>query len=137
MPPLRDRGNDIVVLADYLLGRLAQQNGVSAPSLGADARKALLNYHFPGNVRELENILERALTLSEGGEIRVSDIQLRDDAETTDSDDTTLTAKLGDVEREAIMQALEQARWNKTKAAEILGISFRALRYRIKKLGLE
>jgi two-component system response regulator PilR (NtrC family) len=115
---------------------------VMTPILAKDAAAALRSYSFPGNVRELENILERAITLSTSGEVAAGDIQLR---ATPDAPPATTSAKngaaLGDhleeVERDAILKALEQTRYNKTAAAKVLGMSFRALRYRIKKLGIE
>ena len=154
VPPLRDRGDDILLLAHHILARTVAEAGLSqVPSMTPEARAALLDYHFPGNVRELENILERAYTLCTDDVIDVGDIQLRPapeaeqasaDAETEETDsvgDTTLTGSLGvqleDLERDAIIRALEQTKYNKTKAAELLGISFRALRYRIKKLNIE
>jgi two-component system response regulator PilR (NtrC family) len=112
--------------------------------LGKDALKAFESYAFPGNVRELENILERAITLSTSGEVSAGDIQLRPtptQAPASAGDSAANGAALGDhledIEREAIVKALEHTRYNKTAAAKVLGMSFRALRYRIKKLGIE
>jgi two-component system response regulator PilR (NtrC family) len=141
VPPLRDRGEDVLMLAHHALTRLAGQQGVPTPHLTSDARDALLAYRFPGNVRELENILERALTLCSGDEIDVADLQLREE----DRDETAprpdrgapLGTQLEEIERDAIVAALEQTRYNKTAAAKLLGLTFRALRYRIKKLGIE
>jgi two-component system response regulator PilR (NtrC family) len=114
---------------------------ISAPMLGKDALAALEAYAFPGNVRELENILERAITLSSIGEISAQDIQLRPTVAGQSQQSTAHSAPLGDhledIEREAIVKALELNRYNKTAAAKTLGMSFRALRYRIKKLGIE
>ena len=112
------------------------------------AKKALLAYSFPGNVRELENILERAITMCTGGIIHQADLHLRGEARSdaparpsgshpSQAGDESLGDKMEDMEREAIQKALEQTRYNKTAAAKLLGISFRALRYRIKKLGME
>ena len=141
VPPLRDRGDDVLLLAHHVLGRLAAMLGVSEPTLTRTAQAALLGYRFPGNVRELENVLERALTLCADNEIDVDDLQLRtthdeDEALAVESEGT-LGSQLEHIERDAIVKALEQARYNKTAAAKLLGISFRALRYRIKKLGIE
>ena len=98
----------------------------------------MLKYGFPGNVRELENMLERAVTLCSGGTISADDLSMR--SETTGSA-PALSGKLGDqvedVQRQAIVEALEKTRYNKTAAAKLLGLSFRQLRYRIKKLGIE
>jgi two-component system response regulator PilR (NtrC family) len=140
VPALRDRGDDVLILAHDILQNLAQELGRSAPVLTDAARAALKTYRFPGNVRELENILERALTLAAGDEIDVTDIQLRataEDESTSRVDDAPLEAQLEGIERDAIVSALEQTRYNKTAAAKLLGISFRALRYRVKKLGID
>ena len=99
-------------------------------------------HDFPGNVRELENVLERALTLCDGGTIEPDDIELRgpptfEETRCRPTGPATLPQTLEDIERAAIRKALEEARYNKTAAAQALGISFRALRYRIKKLGIE
>ena len=141
VPPLRERGEDVLMLAHHTLSRLAAEQGVPTPHLTATAQEALLAYHFPGNVRELENILERALTLCSGEEIDVADLQLRDEEPTEErpslGSNSPLGTQLEEIERDAIVAALEQTRYNKTAAAKRLGITFRALRYRIKKLGIE
>ena len=139
VPALRDRGEDVAILAHDILENLARELGRPAPQLTAAALAALKAYRFPGNVRELENILERALTLAAGDEIDVADIQLRIMAEDDQPNlaDAPLGAQLEGIERDAIVSALEQTRYNKTAAAKLLGISFRALRYRIKKLGID
>jgi two-component system response regulator PilR (NtrC family) len=111
--------------------------------------QALCNYTFPGNVRELENILERATTLCENKIITVKDLQLpagmpaSEDAPATlsthvmSAGSVPLDTYMDTVEKDALIKALEQTRYNKTAAAKLLGITFRALRYRLKKLGLE
>jgi two-component system response regulator PilR (NtrC family) len=140
VPPLRERGEDVLMLTHHILQRLALEQQADLPTLTGAARSALLTYRFPGNVRELENILERALTLSSAGQVDVTDLQLRngdDDAPPQKGSDATLGTHLEDIERDAIIKALEQTRYNKTAAARALGMSFRALRYRIKKLGIE
>ena len=143
VPPLRDRGEDVLMLAHHALTRLAAEQGVPTPHLTPAAQDALLDYRFPGNVRELENILERALTLCSGEEIDVADLQLRERTATnapragTDRGGAPLGTQLEEIERDAIVAALEQTRYNKTAAAKLLGLTFRALRYRIKKLGIE
>ena len=144
VPPLRDRGEDVLMLAHHALTRLAAEQGVPTPHLTAAAQDALLGYRFPGNVRELENILERALTLCSGEEIDVADLQLREEDRDeaaprtgTDPGGAPLGTQLEEIERDAIVAALEQTRYNKTAAAKLLGLTFRALRYRIKKLGIE
>ena len=140
VPPLRDRGEDALILARHILARLAQLQSVPAPGLSAAAQKTLLEYSFPGNVRELENILERAMTLCMEDSIDVDDLKLRvsGDREAPAAEASApLGSQLEDIERDAIVKALEQTRYNKTAAAKLLGISFRALRYRIKKLEIE
>jgi two-component system, NtrC family, response regulator PilR len=148
VPSLRERPEDVQELAEAVLRRLGRRMKMTPPMLGKDALTALEAYAFPGNVRELENILERAITLTVNGEIRVGDIQLRPSpvaatsARTVDGSANApsggaLGDHLEDIERVAILKALEQTRFNKTAAAKVLGMSFRALRYRIKKLGIE
>lgn len=145
VPALRDRPSDIPILADYILQRLAQAHGRPPAHLAPDAVVLLQGYPFPGNVRELENILERALTLADGEMIHATDIHLRapdnhDETETASAESNGLQPLgqvLDDMEKDAIRKALEQTRYNKTAAAKLLGMSFRQLRYRIKKLGLE
>ncbi|MBS0387016.1 MAG: sigma-54-dependent Fis family transcriptional regulator [Proteobacteria bacterium] len=152
VPPLREHAEDIPDLAAALLRRLRRRLGSEAPSLGPDALEALQGYAFPGNVRELENILERALTLCTGDVIGVADLQLRTPPPggATETDAASIVkaaaagatgSDLGDqlehIERDAILKALEQTRYNKTAAARLLGITFRALRYKVKKLGIE
>jgi two-component system response regulator PilR (NtrC family) len=142
VPALRDRGDDIIELAEHILAKLS-----SNISLDASARQGLLSYAFPGNVRELENMLERAVTLCTTGTIAEPDLNLRSSSmrssSPVDSDNpkdftaTDLGNQVEDVQRQAIMEALEKTRFNKTAAAKLLGLSFRQLRYRIKKLGIE
>jgi two-component system, NtrC family, response regulator PilR len=143
VPPLRERPEDLPLLAEHVLAHLAQSSGRPLARLAPDASALLHSHSFPGNVRELENILERATTLAEGELIHADDIHLQTSAEPDDMEPVTgpgtqpLGKQLGEVEKEAIKKALEQARYNKTAAAKLLGMSFRQLRYRIKKLGLE
>jgi two-component system response regulator PilR (NtrC family) len=140
VPPLRERGEDVLMLTHHILQRLAEAQGILLPTLTKQAQNALLAYRFPGNVRELENTLERALTLCTDGVIDEPDLQLRQDIDEATANvdgEGPLEAQLEEIERDAIVKALEQTRYNKTAAAKVLGISFRALRYRIKKLGIE
>ena len=182
LPPLRERAGDVLLLADSLLKRLCQDWGISTPTLSTEAQAILSQYHFPGNVRELQNTLERALTLCESEVILPEHLQLqlsdqpkrftstgaeaRDfpilqldhpaigghDAgqtlpnpapEETLQADTSLSLPaeglelyLQNLEKQMILKALEQSHWNRTAAAKKLGMSFRSLRYRLKKLGL-
>jgi len=142
VPALRERAVDIDLMVDHFLEILSERAGMSRPVLSKRARVALRGYRFPGNVRELENILERAITLGEGDIIDVDDLNLPSNDPVAHSDRAVaeageLQSYLDDVERARILQALEQTRWNKTKAAKLLGISFRALRYRLEKLELD
>jgi two-component system response regulator PilR (NtrC family) len=141
VPSLRERPADVPELAEAILGRLGRRMKITSPKLGKDALSALQSYFFPGNVRELENILERAITLNTSGEIGIHDIQLRPTPVATSPSVARQGAPLGDhledIERDAILKALEQAKHNKTAAAKALGMTFRTLRYRIKKLGIE
>ena len=167
VPALREHAEDIPELAEAMLRRLGRRLGGAGPSLSSSALAVLSSYAFPGNVRELENILERALTLCTGAEINPEDLQLRaplaprtavpaathaampattstagaaaPSPATTDSSGSgeALGDQLEHIERDAIIKALEQTRYNKTAAAKLLGMTFRALRYRVKKLGIE
>ncbi|HKD53986.1 MAG TPA: sigma-54 dependent transcriptional regulator [Steroidobacteraceae bacterium] len=149
VPALRERGGDIREIAGAILERLARRANGRAPELSAEAVQLLEAYPFPGNVRELENVLERALTLSTAGVITPEHIRLRATTRPSGPEtaapinatpvvgNTALGSQLESIERDAIVRALEKTRYNKTAAAKLLGMSFRALRYRIKKLGIE
>ena len=163
VPPLRERRGDLPQLANTILQRLAQSQGQKPPQLAASALEALDAYSFPGNVRELENILERSLALADGDRIDASDLRLPQaqnaaprtvpggDAPTAapvvpvvqeavvdiDPASSALPSYIEQMERTVIQKALEENRWNKTKTAAQLGITFRALRYKLKKLGME
>ena len=136
VPALRDRGDDVVVLAKHILAKLD-----STAVLDGSASSALAGYSFPGNVRELENMLERAVTLCATGTITEADLHMRETSgginEPLLFTNTDLSNQVEDVQRQAIVDALERTRYNKTAAARLLGLSFRQLRYRIKKLGIE
>jgi two-component system response regulator PilR (NtrC family) len=151
VPALRERLDDVPPLVDMLLDRVAGQMGIPKPLVSDEAMDKLLSYSYPGNVRELENILERAVTLCSNDRIEPEDIQLKPGQLLSDLPDLAgkelagvaevgadgLEGQLEHIQREAIVRALEQTRYNKTKAAELLGMTFRQLRYRVKKLGIE
>ena len=154
VPALRERREDLGVLADAILARLATAQQRPRPTLHPDAEQALARYNFPGNVRELENILERAFALADDDGIRAADLRLpemrpsppaqaaaaaRDPSkiDPRESSTSALPSFIEEIERKAIEQALVDNRYNKTKAAAQLGITFRALRYKLKKLGID
>ncbi len=140
IPSLRERRDDIPLLVTHILERLVDDDTGRQASLSDKAKDALSQYHFPGNIRELENIIERAITLCETGVIHVDDLQLPSNGDVVEfkrEDDHSLDSYLDTVERQTILEALEKTRWNKTAAAKLLGISFRALRYRLEKLGMK
>jgi two-component system response regulator PilR (NtrC family) len=158
VPALRERREDIPDLAATILERMCRRMKIDPPLISEEAMQALQAYAFPGNVRELENIIERALTLTTSGVISLEHVKVRPaigfTAAGTEAGDAigavvganngevtgpqhALGDQLEDIERAAIVKALEQTRYNKTAAAKLLGMTFRALRYRIKKLGIE
>ena len=149
IPPLRERMSDLPILADFMLTKISQQNGSDIFTLNKDALEKLQDYSFPGNIRELENILERAATLCESNTITAADLDLPESkpirtADQPSPDESSITLSVDQLEdylikkeRKAIVAALEKTRWNKTAAAKLLGITFRQLRYRLQKLELE
>jgi two-component system response regulator PilR (NtrC family) len=137
MPPLRERQEDIVPLVGALLVRIC---GAQPPMLAADAMRALCAYSFPGNVRELENILERATALCAEGSVVPGDLQLGPEVAVDGSagrDGETLDDHINRVEKQVILEALAKTGFNRTAAARLLGVTFRSLRYRIERLGIE
>ncbi|HXF78139.1 MAG TPA: sigma-54 dependent transcriptional regulator, partial [Usitatibacter sp.] len=146
MPSLREIPEDITLMVREVVERLARQSANPAPIISEEAMLALRRYDFPGNVRELENILERAMALCTDNTIHESDLYLtqatsRDKVVPLDGSLGTRGLPLHDfldqVEREAITKALEATRFNKTAAAKLLGITFRSLRYRLDRLGID
>jgi two-component system response regulator PilR (NtrC family) len=139
MPALRDMSDDIPGIARQLLQRL---RGEAAIEFSPEALQTLRQYEFPGNVRELENLIERALALCEGGVIRPSDLHLLPVKEAAGAADMAAGSKfplpdyLERVEREVILEALRMTDFNRTAAARVLGVTFRALRYRMERLGI-
>lgn len=148
VPSLRDRKEDIPLFVEQLLNSLADKMGTTTSSIDDQAMTALQNHPFPGNVRELENILERAIALSDDNTITADDLRLKITTKTTRNQTSTVNTSqvktptidpmdLAGQERSSIMQALEKTRWNKTAAAKLLGLSLRQLRYRLEKLNIE
>jgi two-component system response regulator PilR (NtrC family) len=165
VPSLRERQSDISLLSAHILEKLSDSLGFGPIELSHSALDALNNYHFPGNIRELENILQRAITLSEGDIINAEDLNLKRKASEEEAlpitssnlehrggiqppsqpvtsqhvltPGQTLENYLEEIEKEILRKTLEECRWNKTAAAEQLGMSFRSIRYRLKKLGID
>lgn len=145
VPPLRERIADIPALVEHVLAKLTDRAQMRKPDISPAAVEALQRYRFPGNIRELENILERALALYDGRCIEVDDLNLPlgiaepNPAEEYryDPSQSSLEDYLETIERQAILHALEENKWNKTAAAKQLGLSFRSFRYRLKKLELD
>ena len=163
VPPLRERRGDVPLLANFVLRQLATKSGSAQGRLLPPAQQALEAYDFPGNVRELENILERAMAMCDGDQIDVSDLMLPQRSPRALESAPAMAAAAGmappavaapapaaapsangglddyisNLERTAIIKALEESRYNKTAAAKKLGITFRALRYKLKKLGID
>lgn len=144
VPPLRERAGDIVELAGHILQRLAEREGGAPRRLSAAALAQLEQHAFPGNVRELENLLERACALCEGDEIGVSDIALYPTEGVTSSpalferfEEADGDADDNDDERIRVLRALDETRWNRSAAARQLGMTLRQLRYRLQKWGME
>jgi len=137
MPPLRERQEDVEPLVAALLVRIC---GAQTPRVEAAAMRALKAYSFPGNVRELENVLERATALCSNDTVLIDDLQLAPAMAVSDSvgrDGETLDDYINRVEKQAIVEALTKTDFNRTAAARLLGVTFRSLRYRIERLGIE
>jgi two-component system, NtrC family, response regulator PilR len=153
VPPLRERRGDVPQLSAFILKALSGKSGESVGQLSPSARDALDAYEFPGNVRELENILERAMAMCDGSTIEAADLMLPQRSARPGQEAATpgqppqppaaasanggLDDYISNLERTAIVKALEESRYNKTAAARKLGITFRALRYKLKKLGID
>lgn len=144
LPPLRERVEDIPLLADYFLGRYSGGSEDQAVRIEPDAMRSLMAHRWPGNIRELENALERACIMCEGGRITSSalppSIRLRDENDQAGADcDENLSIKKAEdtIERELIRKALDKTGGNRTQAAKILEISHRSLLYKLKEYGIE
>jgi two-component system response regulator PilR (NtrC family) len=140
MPALRELPEDIPLLAQSLLTKQCRLLGAPVPDIDDKARTMLIHHDFPGNVRELENVLERALALCDGNTIMAEDLLLERESKSrptpTGANGLALPDYLESIEKQVILEALEKTGQNKTAAAKLLGVSFRTLRYRLAKLGL-
>ncbi len=141
IPPLRERKEDIPILIDHFLKRYAEENGKEIAGLSSEAQDVLLKYDYPGNVRELENIIERAVVIAREAVISVEDLPFRDSMEEAASarkaEEGFLRGSIEELERNLIVEAMEKAGDHQSRAAELLGISERMLRYKLKKYGLK
>lgn len=144
MPELNERPEDIPLLAEHFLAAIGEQWSEPARRLSDESLRALVNHHYSGNVRELINILQRAVALCEGEDIQVEDLQListtpaeEEERPEEDAGERGLEDYMEDVERRMLENALREARYNKTEAARKLGITFRSLRYKLKKYGID
>ena len=153
VPSLRDRSTDIPLLAKFMLDKIGREWDITPPSMSDDALSTLCKYAFPGNVRELENIIERAATLCENNTITAKDLSLPSISTTATrganstnalSEISHMEAAKGDmetylanIEMKIITDALEVNRWNKTESAKMLGVTFRQFRYKLKKYKLD
>ena len=158
LPPLRERGNDILLLAEHFIQRVSQEWRISPKYLSDKAKIFLLEQYYPGNVRELRNIIERAMTLSDEQSIDLKhlqstplkqfSIQIEENPEIVETSTNLggnstklpvegLEAYLEKIEKEILLNALNLTHWNRTLAAKKLGMTFRSLRYRLKKFGLD
>lgn len=142
VPSLRERLEDIPLLVEHIISQIDGKAAQGKTNLSAGALSKLQSYSFPGNIRELENILERTLALAEGDVIVPEDVHLKEvsgksEHERSEINSDSLEHKLDDVERKAILDVLQQTRWNRTAAAKKLGLTLRALRYRLEKFGLD
>ncbi|MFA5323173.1 MAG: sigma-54 dependent transcriptional regulator [Smithella sp.] len=140
LPPLRERREDLGLLINHFIDKFAEENGKQIKGLSAEARDLLLKYDYPGNVRELVNIMERAVVIARDQYITTDDLPFKSVVSTDESEKkgpSVLRESVDELEKKLIIEAMEKTQDNQTKAAEILGISERMLRYKLKKYGLK
>ena len=144
MPPLRERKEDVAALAGFFIRRFAGELKKKIDGLEPDALKLLMRYHWPGNIRELENAIERAMLLADGTHIAIEDLRLGDTGTVGSPRETASVVKipptgipLEEIERLAIVEALKMSNWVQKDAAELLAISPRVMNYKIKTLGID
>jgi DNA-binding NtrC family response regulator len=141
LPPLRERKEDIPILINHFLKRYAEENGKEIAGLSSEAQDVLLKYDYPGNVRELENIIERAVVIAREDVISVEDLPFSESMEETaagrKTEESLLRGSIEELEKKLIVEAMEKASEHQSRAAELLGISERMLRYKLKKYGLK
>jgi transcriptional regulator with GAF, ATPase, and Fis domain len=144
MPPLRERKDDIGALAEFFVHRFAAELKKRVDGIQADALKILMRHNWPGNIRELENVVERAVLLAESGQVGVDDLQIGDHSQPSSTGERAPVVKipptgipLEEIERQAVVEALRMSNWVQKDAAELLGISPRVMNYKIKILSIE
>jgi DNA-binding NtrC family response regulator len=144
MPPLRERKEDIAALANFFIRRFSGELKKKIEGLEPDALKLLMRYHWPGNIRELENAIERAMLLAEGSHIAIDDLRLGDTGAAGSPREAASIIKipptgipLEEIERLALVEALKMSNWVQKDAAELLAISPRVMNYKIKVLGID
>jgi DNA-binding NtrC family response regulator len=144
MPPLRERKDDVAALANFFIRRFAGELKKKMDGLSPDALKLLMRYHWPGNIRELENAIERAMLLADGSQIAATDLRLGETSTLGAPRDSQTVVKipptgipLEEVERLALVEALKMSNWVQKDAAELLAISPRVMNYKIKTLGID
>ena len=144
MPPLRERKDDIVPLAGFFIRRFSAELKKKMDGIEPDAQKLLMRYNWPGNIRELENSIERAVLLCEGSQVTSADLRLGELSTSTPTGEGNPVVKipptgipLEEIERQALIEALKMSNWVQKDAAELLAISPRVMNYKIKTLGIE
>jgi len=132
LPPLRERVDDIPLLAQHIMRRLGARHSVAVPQITDDAMRTLIRHHWPGNARELRNVLERALLVHAGDRIDAGDLRLSDEKGAVEG----VSLDRGERERAAVLEALRRSNGNREEAARLLGVSVRTLYYRLQKFGI-
>ena len=143
-PPLRDRKDDIPALAEFFVKRFSGELKKRIEGIHPEAQKVLMRHNWPGNIRELENVVERAVLLAEGGAVNAGDLQIGDQSTSSAPNGQTMVVKipptgipLEEIERQAVVESLRMSNWVQKDAAELLGISPRVMNYKIKILNIE
>jgi two-component system response regulator AtoC len=143
MPPLRDRKDDIPALAEFFVKRFSNELKKRVDSIQPDALKVMMRHHWPGNIRELENVIERAVLLTDGSAVTLSDLQIGEQTSSQAGERTSVVRipptgiPLEEIERQAVVEALKMSNWIQKDAADLLGISPRVMNYKIKILNIE
>jgi DNA-binding NtrC family response regulator len=143
MPPLRDRKDDIPALAEFFVKRFSSELKKRVDSIESDALKVMMRHHWPGNIRELENVIERAVLLTDGNAVTLNDLQIGEQTSTHSGERSSVVRipptgiPLEEIERQAVTEALKMSNWIQKDAADLLGISPRVMNYKIKILNIE